>query len=68
MAGQTTKPPVMDVIDFDRLLTDSCYMSNCGSVQWHAAPTRLCRNSDQRCLISPSCSRHMSRQRPAHRF
>ncbi len=32
MAGQTTKPPVLDAIDYDRFQYDGCYMSNCGNV------------------------------------
>ena len=50
MAGQTTKPPVADVIDFDRLLTDSCYMSNCGSVP--VAPSAYATVTDQRSALS----------------
>ena len=50
MAGQTTKPPVVDVIDFDRVLTDSCYMSNCGSVP--VAPSAYATVAQQRSALS----------------
>ena len=50
MAGQTTKPPVADAIDFDRLLTDSCYMSNCGSVP--VAPSAYATVAQQRSALS----------------